>query len=86
MFRKIKYFIWLIQISLWGYSSVGRAPALHAGGQEFESPYLHHLNLIQLNSKKYFWSNRKERKADALAHGGEEGRKQAKTTSICNKS
>ena len=25
-----------------GYSSVGRAPALHAGGQEFESPYLHH--------------------------------------------
>ena len=44
------------------------------------------MNLIQLNSKKYFWSNRKERKADALAHGGEEGRKQAKTTSICNKS
>ena len=26
---------------LWGYSSVGRAPALQAGGQEFESPYLH---------------------------------------------
>ena len=25
----------------WGYSSVGRAPALQAGGQEFESPYLH---------------------------------------------
>ena len=24
-----------------GYSSVGRAPALQAGGQEFESPYLH---------------------------------------------
>lgn len=24
----------------WGYSSVGRAPALHAGCQEFESPYL----------------------------------------------
>ena len=24
-----------------GYSSVGRAPAWHAGGQEFESPYLH---------------------------------------------
>jgi len=23
---------------LWGYSSAGRAPALHAGGQEFESP------------------------------------------------
>ncbi len=27
---------------IWGYSSVGRAPALHAGGQEFESLYLHH--------------------------------------------
>ena len=25
-----------------GYSSVGRAPALQAGGQEFDSPYLHH--------------------------------------------
>ena len=27
---------------LWGFSSAGRAPALHAGGQEFESPNLHH--------------------------------------------
>ena len=26
---------------LWGYSSVGRAPALQAGGQGFESLYLH---------------------------------------------
>ena len=25
----------------WGYSSVGRAPALQAGGQEFESLRLH---------------------------------------------
>ena len=25
---------------LWGYSSVGRAPALQAGGHEFESRYL----------------------------------------------
>ena len=24
----------------WGYSSAGRAPALQAGGQGFESPYL----------------------------------------------
>lgn len=24
----------------WGYSSAGRAPALHAGGQRFESAYL----------------------------------------------
>ena len=27
----------------WGCSSVGRALALHARGQEFEPPYLHHL-------------------------------------------
>ena len=26
---------------MWGYSSVGRASAWHAEGQEFESPYLH---------------------------------------------
>jgi hypothetical protein len=26
---------------MWGYSSVGRAPALQAGGHEFESHYLH---------------------------------------------
>ena len=30
---------WLLD--LWGYSSVGRAPALQAGGQGFESLYLH---------------------------------------------
>ena len=30
----------------WGYSSVGRAPALQAGGQEFESPYLHHCSSL----------------------------------------
>ena len=28
---------------LWGYSSAGRAPALHAGGQEFDPPRLHHF-------------------------------------------
>jgi len=27
---------------VWGYSSVGRASALQAEGQEFEPPYLHH--------------------------------------------
>ena len=29
---------YLLLLFLWGYSSAGRAPALHAGGQEFESP------------------------------------------------
>ena len=28
----------------WGYSSVGRAPALQAGGQGFESLYLHSVS------------------------------------------
>ena len=27
----------------WGCSSAGRAPALQAGGQEFDPPHLHHL-------------------------------------------
>ncbi len=29
--------------SEWGCSSVGRAPAWHAGGQGFKSPQLHHV-------------------------------------------
>ena len=28
--------------SIWGLSSAGRAPALHAGGQGFDPPRLHH--------------------------------------------
>ena len=36
---------------LWGCSSAGRAPALHAGGQEFDSPQLHQL---KMNQKIYF--------------------------------
>ena len=35
------------QTTLWGISSAGRAPALHAGGQEFESPILHHKREYQ---------------------------------------
>ena len=30
----------------WGYSSVGRAPALQAGGQRFDPAYLHQYVLI----------------------------------------
>ncbi len=30
---------------LWGISSFGRAPALHAGGERFESAILHHFPL-----------------------------------------
>ena len=31
--------------TIWGHSSAGRAPAWHAGGQGFKSPWLH-LNLL----------------------------------------
>ncbi len=31
---------------IWGISSVGRALALQAKGQEFDSPILHHLKKI----------------------------------------
>lgn len=33
---------------LWGYSSVGRAPALQAGGQGFEPLYLHYIGFAPL--------------------------------------
>ena len=33
---------WKAKILIWGCSSAGRAPALHAGGQEFNPPHLHH--------------------------------------------
>ena len=38
-----------ISLYIWGCSSVGRAPALQAGGQEFESPYLHLIIQKALN-------------------------------------
>ena len=42
----------------WGHSSVGRAPALQAGCQGFESPYLHSCfmrgsQLFSLSNKEY---------------------------------
>ena len=36
----------LICLAYWGYSSVGRAPALQAGGQRFDPAYLHQYGLI----------------------------------------
>ena len=35
---------------IWGCSSVGRAPALQAGGQEFESPHLHQFPYLDISS------------------------------------
>ena len=40
----------------WGCSSVGRAPALHAGGHRFEPVHLHHLWSVP--SKHWLSSNR----------------------------
>lgn len=37
----------------WGIGSAGRAPALHAGGQEFESPILHHYKK-DLENRPFF--------------------------------
>ena len=34
----------------WGCSSVGRAPALQAGGQGFESPHLHQFSYLDIAS------------------------------------
>ncbi len=41
---------------IWGHSSAGRAPAWHAGGQRFESAWLHKdfnyvlpINLVNLS-------------------------------------
>ena len=38
----------------WGYSSAGRAPALHAGGQRFDPAYLHQIivKCFESNSSK----------------------------------
>ena len=44
--------------SLWGCSSVGRAPALQAGGHEFESHHLHSVSKETVNivSHNGHWS------------------------------
>ena len=33
--------------TIWGHSSAGRAPAWHAGGQRFESAWLHLFFLVK---------------------------------------
>ena len=52
----------------WGFSSAGRAPALHAGGQEFESPNLHHKKDNDIcYCPFYFECSRRERARRSLA-------------------
>ena len=36
----------LLKLNYWGHSSAGRAPAWHAGGQRFESAWLHLFFLV----------------------------------------
>ena len=38
-----------IDEQVWGISSAGRAPALHAGGQEFDPLILHHFFQFNMN-------------------------------------
>ena len=45
----------------WGYSSAGRAPALQAGGQEFDPPYLHQFFEMSYNYIVNKKSKRKKR-------------------------
>ena len=40
-FKKWKEWKYFRSPVIWGCSSAGRAPALQAGGQEFDSPHLH---------------------------------------------
>jgi hypothetical protein len=42
----------LIRSFIGGYSSVGRAPALHAGSQRFESAYLHWATVDGVQRKR----------------------------------
>ena len=37
---------------VWGCSSAGRAPALHAGGQEFDPPHLHHNRKVEQGKER----------------------------------
>ena len=42
MLRYVGAFIFCqYRLTVWGYSSAGRAPALQAGGQRFDPAYLH---------------------------------------------
>ena len=43
---------------IWGCSSAGRAPALQAGGQGFDSLHLHHRHAPEANSGKVDQSER----------------------------
>ena len=39
---------------VWGISSVGRAPALQAGGHRFEPGILHHLDRLEVGGQRRY--------------------------------
>ena len=63
----------------WGFSSVGRAPALQAGGHEFESRNLHEvfLNAQPVSQDGSIYASRTER-TDAFMLRGLRGRMHVK--------
>ena len=54
---------------MWGCSSAGRAPALQAGGQEFDSPHLHHNLFLR---DKYEWELKKVNKVNTVLNASAE--------------
>ena len=52
-----------------GCSSAGRAPALQAGGQEFDSPHLHHLLSFEKESKQRKTSKMLESRTEVWGGG-----------------
>ena len=62
-----------VSTKIWGCSSAGRAPALQAGGQEFDSPHLHqfkqfHAHFAFFLSLAYRCTRRRQRKSELHAN------------------
>lgn len=56
------------QAETWGISSIGRASALQAEGQEFDSPMLHsaHLPPVVMTGGFALWVKRQKRDRDRV--------------------
>ncbi len=64
----------------WGIGSVGRAPALHAGCQEFESPILHFLKRAE---KALFYWVSDFGKIEKMGFGGPKGDRKGTKNKKC---
>ena len=60
----VRCLVFVVHPRSWGYSSVGRAPALQAGGHEFESHYLHQrwTNHRNCTLKNEYYNEKKDEK------------------------